>query len=146
MRLLDLRLPPRPRAVPTARHAVDALTGVVSESSLEDARLLVSELVTNSVRHAGLAESQPIVLRAEITGTSLHVEVSDEGHGFETAVQPPTPGDNSGWGLFLVAQLADRWGIADGGPTTVWFEIPLRRDPRDRSGSEVSRRGRGVGP
>ena len=132
--------------MPAARHAVGTLAGILSEDSLEDARLIVSELVTNSVRHAGLAESQPIVLRAEITGASLHIEVSDEGRGFEATARSPTPGDNSGWGLFLVAQLADRWGVADGRPTTVWFEIPLRRDPRDRSGSEVSRRGRGVGP
>ena len=130
MRLLDLRLPPRPRAVPTARHAFDELTGLVSEVSLDDARLLVSELVTNSVRHAGLAPSQPITLRAEIKGTSLRVEVRDEGRGFELTPRQPDPVGNSGWGLLLVAQLADRWGLADDGATTVWFEIPLHRDPR----------------
>jgi anti-sigma regulatory factor (Ser/Thr protein kinase) len=124
--LLDVRLPARSRAVPTARHAVEALNGVVSEDALEDTRLLVSELVTNSVRHAGLGPSQPIVLRAELRGESLHVEVSDDGRGFDRPDTSPTPGDNSGWGLFLVAQLADRWGIDDARPTTVWFEVPAK--------------------
>jgi len=127
VRLLDLHLSPRPRAVPTARHALDQLTGLVSESSLEDARLLVSELVTNSVRHAGLAPSQDVLLQAEIVGTSLHVEVRDEGRGFELPPRQPDAAGNGGWGLFLVAQLAERWGLVDDGATTVWFEIPLRR-------------------
>jgi anti-sigma regulatory factor (Ser/Thr protein kinase) len=126
--LLELRLPPRSRAVPTARHAVEELGGVVSEESLEDARLLVSELVTNSVRHGGLARSQHILLRAEIREPFLHVEVRDEGGGFQSAPRPPDAADNSGWGLFLVARIADRWGIDRNGFTSVWFELPLRRE------------------
>jgi anti-sigma regulatory factor (Ser/Thr protein kinase) len=126
--LLDLRLPPRPRAVPAARHAFDELTDVISGASLEDARLLVSELVTNSVRHAGLSASQPIMVQAEVDGGRLHVEVRDEGRGFEWPSRPPDALGNEGWGLFLVAQLADRWGLLDDGATTVWFELALRRD------------------
>lgn len=128
MPLLDLRLPPRPRAVPTARHAFDGLSDRISEASLEDARLLVSELVTNSVRHAGLAPSQLITVQAEIIDNRLHVEVRDEGGGFEWPSGPPDPLANEGWGLFLVARLAERWGLVDDGATKVWFELPLQRD------------------
>ena len=54
---------------------------------------------------------------------ALRVAVSDPGIGFEKRPGPPTPGDPSGWGLYLVEQLADRWGLNRDGVTEVWFEI-----------------------
>jgi anti-sigma regulatory factor (Ser/Thr protein kinase) len=127
MRVIDMRLGPRPEAVPHARRALDDLVGMVSEDCLEDARLLVSELVTNSIRHGGLAAGQDIELRADVRGSALHVEVRDPGRGFEP--QPRTAGaeQDAGWGLFLVGRLAERWGVINDGSTMVWFEIPLRR-------------------
>jgi anti-sigma regulatory factor (Ser/Thr protein kinase) len=132
MRVLDLRLAPRPESVPYARHALDDLTGLASLSSLEDARLLVSELVTNSIRHGHLSKGQDIWLRADVEGDTLHVEVRDPGGGFE--LQPRISGvddHDSGWGLFLVGRLAERWGVSADGSTLVWFDIPLRRDADD---------------
>ncbi len=92
--------------------------------------LLVSELVTNSVRHAGLAPGQRIQLTADWSGTRLKVHVRDgvRGRGARPAAVSgsirPTPGGESGWGLYLVDRLASRWGLDAGG---YWFE--LRNDP-----------------
>jgi anti-sigma regulatory factor (Ser/Thr protein kinase) len=124
--VIDLRLVPQPEAVGLARDALDDLSGTVSEASLEDARLLVSELVTNSIRHGHLATGRDhIELRADIEGDALRVEVSDPGGGFHR--QPRrAASEGSGWGLYLVGRLAERWGVSSDGPTFVWFEIPVQ--------------------
>jgi anti-sigma regulatory factor (Ser/Thr protein kinase) len=129
MRVIDIRLDPLPEAVPHARRALDDLVEVASEACLEDARLMVSELVTNSIRHGNLGAGQNIELRADVEGDALRVEVRDPGGGFE--LQPRTAGsqEDSGWGLYLVGRLAERWGVISDGSTMVWFEIPLRREP-----------------
>jgi anti-sigma regulatory factor (Ser/Thr protein kinase) len=51
-----LRLRADPASIPEARHAVDRFLGVLDEDLLQDLRLMVSEVVTNSVRHAGLGK------------------------------------------------------------------------------------------
>ena len=130
--MLDLRLAARPESVPHARHALDDLAGLASQASLEDARLLVSELVTNSIRHSHMSMSEKIWLRADVEGNTLHVEVRDPGEGFE--LKPRIAGGDthdSGWGLYLVGLLAERWGIHADGSTAVWFDIPLRRPTDD---------------
>ena len=127
MRVIDLHLAARPESVPHARQALDDLAGMASQASLEDARLLVSELVTNSIRHGHLSATQDIWLQADLDGDTLHVEVRDPGGGFE--VQPRIAGKDdpdSGWGLYLVGLLAERWGVNADGSTLVWFDIPLR--------------------
>jgi anti-sigma regulatory factor (Ser/Thr protein kinase) len=135
MRVIDLRLVSRPEAVRRARLALDDLVGVASEASLEDARLLVSELVTNSIRHGNLVTGQEIELRVDIDGDALRVEVRDPGGGFE--LQPRVAGsqEDSGWGLYLVGRLAERWGVSSDGSTMIWFEIPLRRSADDIASS-----------
>jgi anti-sigma regulatory factor (Ser/Thr protein kinase) len=132
MRVIDLHLSPHPDAVPHARHALDDLTGLASQTSLDDARLLVSELVTNSVRHGQLSMGEDISLRADVEGETLHVEVRDSGGGFELQPGLADADDrDSGWGLFLVGRLADRWGVSADGSSMVWFDIPLRRAAED---------------
>ena len=135
MRLIDLHLAARPESVPDARHALDDLAGLASPASLEDARLLVSELVTNSIRHGDLSTAQDISLRADLEGDTLHVEVRDPGGGFELR-QRIAEGDDrdSGWGLYLVGLVAERWGVNADGSTLVWFDIPLRRGTDDPPG------------
>jgi anti-sigma regulatory factor (Ser/Thr protein kinase) len=128
MRVIDLRLASVAASVPYARGALEDLTGLASQESLEDARLLVSELVTNSIRHGRLSIDQDIQLRADVEGDTLHVEVCDPGGAFE--VQSSLAGmhvEGAGWGLFLVRLLSQRWGVSADGSTLVWFDIPLRR-------------------
>ena len=78
---------------------------------MRDVRLLVSELVTNAVRHANLATGDVIELVVELADHKLRVEVHDPGGGFVPSAPSPDPARPSGWGLYLVAELADRWGV-----------------------------------
>lgn len=118
-----MQLDPTPAAVKRARDAMDRFRGQLSDRTIEDARLLISELVTNSLRHASLRPDQPIEITFDVDGRRLHVEVVDHGPGF--AMRPSTVGTmrGSGWGLFLVAQLASTWGMSGNGDTRVWFEL-----------------------
>jgi anti-sigma regulatory factor (Ser/Thr protein kinase) len=89
----------------------------------DHAELLVSELVTNSVRHAGLTPDDLIRVTADWSGTRLKVAVR-AGRGVlpppVSGSIRPTPEAESGWGLYLVNRLASRWGTAAGG---YWFEL-----------------------
>jgi serine/threonine-protein kinase RsbW len=86
-------------------------------------RLLVSEVVTNAVRHANLATGDAIELVVELNRRTLRVEVHDPGGGFVPSAPAPDPTRPSGWGLYLVAELADRWGVDSDETTLVWFEF-----------------------
>jgi anti-sigma regulatory factor (Ser/Thr protein kinase) len=102
----------------------DELVGRTADSANEVARLLVSELVTNCVRHAGMPLGAPIEVSGEFRGDDLRVEVRCDGPAFEfTPRRPPAraPGRR---GLYLVETLSDAWGVmANGGGTAVWFQI-----------------------
>ena len=117
---LDLRLPITREAAGKARRAVERLAGELDPEVLADVRLLVSELVTNSVRHAGLGQGDWVGLRAEAANGRVRVDVTDSGPGFDPAAALSKV---AGWGIYLVDQLADRWGVAREGGTRVWFEI-----------------------
>jgi anti-sigma regulatory factor (Ser/Thr protein kinase) len=120
---LDLELPVSAAAVADARHALDRLEDTLSVERLRDVQLLVSELVTNSVRHAGLGPSDVIRLEVKLTARALRVEVHDPGGGFKPEPPSPDPARPSGWGLYLVDELADRWGVDSKRRTRVWFEL-----------------------
>jgi anti-sigma regulatory factor (Ser/Thr protein kinase) len=122
---VDLELEGTPDAAAAARQALEDLSDRVSERRLRDVRLLVSELVTNSVRHAGLKAGDRIRLLVQLSEAVLRVEVDDPGTGFELRAPQPDPARASGWGLFLVDELADRWGMDRGrrGGTCIWFEL-----------------------
>jgi anti-sigma regulatory factor (Ser/Thr protein kinase) len=120
------------QAPSAARDAVVAgLGGQVAEDVLADARLLVSELVSNSVRHAGLAAEDVVRLRADLTGGLLRLEVDDAGTAGSVAARPPTV--DGGFGLHLVEALAHRWGVTREGFTRVWIELDCRRSRDQRS-------------
>jgi anti-sigma regulatory factor (Ser/Thr protein kinase) len=124
--MLELRLPAGPQAPGEARHALDELGDSVATETLDELRLLVSELVTNSVRHAGLGPSQWIELKVETTPSAVRIEVTDGGPGFDAGQPLPSLYQDSGWGLYLVEQIADRWGVKQEGGTCVWFEVDRR--------------------
>lgn len=112
-----------PDAVAAARRGLDGLESEVGSERLHDMRLLVSELVTNSVRHAGDGGGEQLELQVNVSQDTIHVCVTDRGPGFEVAPRTPDDDPGSGWGLFLVEQLSDRWGVELNGATQVWFEI-----------------------
>jgi anti-sigma regulatory factor (Ser/Thr protein kinase) len=124
-----------PYAVTAARLALADLESHVDPSVAFDVRLLVSELVTNSVQHAQVAAEDSIVLVVAITDATVRVEVRDDGPGFKPPASPPADDADAGWGLFLVGQLADSWGVSEA-DKGVWFEIGRNRGTDDAGTSE----------
>lgn len=116
-----------PAAAAWARSALLPLDQRLEPVVMEDVRLLVSELVTNSVRHAGARASDHVQLEVSFDDETLHVQVADGGTGFEPRPRQAEATKPGGWGLFLVEKLADRWGVARNNLTRVWFEIDLGR-------------------
>jgi anti-sigma regulatory factor (Ser/Thr protein kinase) len=112
-----------PDSAAEARRALGEVSDHLTPRRLEDAQLLVSELVTNAIRHAGLDEADTIKLVVETGDRALRIEVCDTGRGFELSEPEPDPARPSGWGLYLVRELSDRWGVDRGGQTRVWFEL-----------------------
>ena len=123
---LERQLTVSPEAASEARHALDGFEDEITAHRMRDVRLLVSELVTNAVRHANLAEGDVIGLVVELADHALRVEVHDPGGGFVPSAPSPDPVRPSGWGLYLVAELADRWGVDSEDRTLVWFELDRR--------------------
>ena len=107
---IDVAFEPALSSVTRARAAVAPLADSLDADVYDDLRLLVTELVSNCVRHAGLTGSEEIQLRVVVTADVLRVEVRDAGVGFEPRVARPQPDQIGGWGLYIVDQLADRWG------------------------------------
>jgi anti-sigma regulatory factor (Ser/Thr protein kinase) len=120
----EIELPRKLESAAAARQAVGDLVGRLPDDVIGDVRLLVSELVTNALRHADLGDDDKIVLAMDVRDDAVRVEVRDSGKGFE----PPgeltgDPERIEGWGLYLVSTLADRWGVEGDGATRVWFEL-----------------------
>jgi anti-sigma regulatory factor (Ser/Thr protein kinase) len=140
------RLPHAPRAPGSARRSVEAAIGNrLPSGALAELQLVVSELVTNAVRH-GAARDGAVELSLALRGEVVRVEVADGGHGFTVPARdlgPAPPGDSDaapagGWGLVVVDCLARRWGVEGAGGTRVWAEVQLA--------SEAAGAGRGIAP
>jgi anti-sigma regulatory factor (Ser/Thr protein kinase) len=122
-----LRLTPEETALRRARESLGWLARYLGGERLEEARLLVSELVTNSCVHAGLEpEHGWILLEAHALPDRVRVAVTDSGPGFrpEPALPPPTA--IGGRGLWLVERLSSRWGYGPPGRSRIWFDLPRR--------------------
>jgi anti-sigma regulatory factor (Ser/Thr protein kinase) len=118
---LSIEIPRTPEAPSVARRALADLDGKIDASVLADVRLLVSELITNSVKYGG---DGPVRLELTAGEGRIRAEIVDQGSGFT----PVRRGDDldrvGGWGLHLVQELTTDWGIR-AGSTHVWFEIDL---------------------
>lgn len=125
---LSLRLPATVESARAARHAVDKLRFDQHAEALFNLRLLITEVVGNSVRHAGLSSADTIILDIQIRPDQIRAQVTDRGPGFTRPVFDEPPSGTGGRGLYLVDALADRWGTE---PTLhedgwlVWFELDL---------------------
>jgi anti-sigma regulatory factor (Ser/Thr protein kinase) len=117
---LEFCLERRRDAASRARVELERFDFDIEEES-ETVRLLLTELVTNSVRHARAGNGGPIEVHVRELPAGVRVEVDDRGQGFDP--RPRTPGIGGGFGLLLVDRLADRWGVADERPGRVWFEL-----------------------
>ena len=125
-----VRLPAEPgsasraRSFTADRFAAAGMGGRATDIGL----LLVSELATNALRHAGTE----FEVEVHTTPTGIRVAVSDDdpAHPREPRVRAG-PDAEGGRGMAIVAELADRWGVA-GDPLgkTVWFELDGREQDR----------------
>ena len=116
-----------PTSAAEARGLADLILPAVGPDVADDVRLLVSELVTNAVRHGPGEPSGPIHIRLDVEPGVVRVEVVDPGEGFVPRERDPRDDALGGWGLFLVSKLADRWGVESEPSTRVWFELDRTR-------------------
>jgi anti-sigma regulatory factor (Ser/Thr protein kinase) len=122
---LRMRLGSGPDAAADARRAIAELRADLDPPLMETLRLLVTELITNSVRHT---ECDSLTLRVAIGKSAVLTEVADEGPPFDLEdIEGQTAeahDPDGGWGLFLVERLAREWGVKeDHGSKRVWFEL-----------------------
>jgi anti-sigma regulatory factor (Ser/Thr protein kinase) len=115
-------------AAAVARYTVtDGLSSEVSQRTIEDVLLVISELVTNAVRHAGAATTgETIEVTVRSSGDAIRIEVVD----FAPAAEPQLRRDNDpgGMGLVVVSGLCPRWGTdQEEGRKTVWAEYPVEQ-------------------
>lgn len=125
---LLLELPAARNSVGLARHALSRLSESLPASILEDLKLLLSELITNSIRHTGLGSGDVIEVKVTRSPGIVRAEVTDHGPGFTQEPPKPLSERESGWGLFLVEQISDRWGLSVNQETRVWFELDVKDD------------------
>jgi anti-sigma regulatory factor (Ser/Thr protein kinase) len=110
-----------PEAAAEARRAIGELRADLDPPLMETLRLLVTELVTNSVRHTA---ADSVTLRVAVGRSAVLTEVADTGPGFEPECVEQAGDEDTGWGLFLVQRLAQSWGVKHDGPSKrVWFEL-----------------------
>jgi anti-sigma regulatory factor (Ser/Thr protein kinase) len=123
---LELALPRTVEAPGLGRAAVSELChelelgGRVQQTVV----LLVSEVVSNAVLHSAGPSDAPIELTAAVAEETIRVTVTDAGEGFTPCERDPRRIEG-GYGLFLVERAASRWGVEEGSPTSVWFELDL---------------------
>jgi anti-sigma regulatory factor (Ser/Thr protein kinase) len=129
-------LPAAIDSVPAARELASELgNGLMEPGQLDNLTLVVTELVSNAVRHAG--SSEPVKLAMTPKDGYLCVQVTDGGRGL--VPEPGAIGNEGGpgYGLFLVEQLTRRWGMTrEGGCTRVWVEIDFAERPADDDSHE----------
>jgi anti-sigma regulatory factor (Ser/Thr protein kinase) len=123
-RLAEIAVPASAKAPGAARQVVaHCLSRLVTSAILDGARLLVSELVTNSVRHAELDPIDHVLVRVYLAAESLRVEIENPGAAGVVALHRPDLEAGRGFGLQLLELVATRWGVRRARSTTVWFEM-----------------------
>jgi anti-sigma regulatory factor (Ser/Thr protein kinase) len=117
-------LEPAPQAVAEARERVMALAEpFVDHPRLADLRLVISEVITNAVRHGGDGD---LLVAVTPKPEFLCVQVTDTGDGFAPRPRAYAPDEDGGFGLFLIERLTRRWGLTrEDSNTRVWFEFDV---------------------
>jgi len=119
----EWRLPVDRNAPGTARGLIRETVGVPTDR-LDELLLLVNEIVTNAVVHGSPEPDGQIGLRLERDARTVRIVATDGGHHFEPELASPRS-DWPHFGLYLLDELADRWGVSIDGKKAVWFEIDV---------------------
>jgi serine/threonine-protein kinase RsbW len=123
-----LRLPTDPIAPALARASITGVARDLPDVALADLNLLLTEVVSNAVRHARTAGAHEIVVSVDVGDDRVTVTVNDPGPGFAADLGPypdlvADPHDGR-WGVFLLRRLASDWAVErNAGRTKVWFAI-----------------------
>jgi anti-sigma regulatory factor (Ser/Thr protein kinase) len=129
-----LLLPFAASSVGAARRRLvsDLIASGVCDSAVCDAALVISELLSNALRHADPLPGGNIKVSWRLDADCVQVCVADGGGETRPELGEPTPGATGGRGLRIVAKLSKGWGTSHGdGGTTVWAQVPIsRRAPR----------------
>jgi anti-sigma regulatory factor (Ser/Thr protein kinase) len=119
----SISLPASPSSATTARTEVTSrLAGGVTSGALEDVRLLLTELITNALRHSDMSPGDEIGVKAALSDGTVRIEVHDPGGSGPVEVRDPGA-RGGGYGLFLVDRLTNSWGVERLDGTTVWAEL-----------------------
>jgi serine/threonine-protein kinase RsbW len=128
-----MRVPHRVAAVPEARRQVrgELAEAEVPSPVLDDAEMVVSELLGNAARHAREIPGGVLLLAWCLSAERLIVRVTDGGSSSPVRYRPAGPLADSGRGLRIVEKLAEEWGVRDhdGGLRTVWAALSLSCPP-----------------
>lgn len=106
------------RAAIIARCAELGIDGSLAQSLI----LLVSEVVSNAVRHSSADLAAPVAMLATFGEKAIRVSVTDAGEGFTPRRRDPAR-THDGYGLYLLEKVSARWGVESRGSTNVWFEL-----------------------
>jgi anti-sigma regulatory factor (Ser/Thr protein kinase) len=131
-------LPYTPSSVAVARQRLisELAAAGLREQSVGDAALVVSELLSNAIRHAAPLTGTQVRVAWTLDHDALRIAVSDAGNGQLPHITEPAPNDPGGRGLGIVETLSDRWGVLrEDGMTTVWALLPAPRRT-DRASAE----------
>ena len=139
----ELVLPYTASSVGIARRRLigDLAVAGIYEGAASDAALVISELISNALRHATPLPDFTLRASWRLRDDSVEIAVSDGGGETVPTVHRPASWAIGGRGLGIVDRLSLRWGVSEeAGKTTVWARLPVRQDTAERlvAGSGVS--------
>lgn len=119
-------LPSEPSASPLARRQVRGALHGWSDPSIDDASLLVNEVVSNAVEHG----DPPVRLGVSVNDGHARMDVKDA-NPQEPEPKPRDTEAEHGRGMILLDELSDRWGVEQipGDGKSVWFDVSNHDDP-----------------
>jgi anti-sigma regulatory factor (Ser/Thr protein kinase) len=123
----QLALPITAQASGTARAELGRwLAALTGSEAAERVRLAASEIISNAVRHASLPEGSTIDVDVDVDAEAVQVRVAQASAATDVGVvRADERGERGGFGLAIVEQVTDRWGVEEGPPGAVWFRVDL---------------------
>jgi anti-sigma regulatory factor (Ser/Thr protein kinase) len=123
---LSFSVSSEPFALKAARRSLAGLRDLMEPQVFADLRLVISELVKNSLQHSDRGADSKISFEVSVS-SKVRALVTDFGSGFESWKMKPKSKEDPGMGLFIVDRLSDSWGVLNEQGTHVWLEIDYGR-------------------